>query len=55
MRKGIVVTVIVGLLVSLPTVCFAANDTGLKDLKGHWSEAQVTKAVKTGWVNGYPD
>ncbi len=55
MRKWLLSAVIIGLLVSLPAMCFAANDTGLKDLKGHWSEAQVTKAVKTGWVNGYPD
>ena len=55
MKKWVIGAVIAGLLISLPAVSFAANDTGLKDLKGHWSEAQVTKAVETGWVNGYPD
>lgn len=55
MRKWLLSAVIIGLLVSLPATCFASNDTSLKDLKGHWSEAQVTKAVKTGWINGYPD
>ena len=55
MRKWVIGAVIAGLLVSLPAVSFAAKDTGLKDLKGHWSEAQVMKAVETGWVNGYPD
>ena len=43
------------LLISIPFASMAADKEGLKDLNGHWSEGQVTKAVETGWVNGYPD
>ena len=48
MRKWLLSAVVIGLLVSLSVVSMAADNSGLKDLEGHWSEAQVTKAVKTG-------
>ena len=25
------------------------------DTVGHWAEAEISKAVRNGWVNGYPD
>ncbi len=55
MRKWLISIVIVGILTALPVACMAADNNVLKDMTGHWSEAQVAKAVKNGWINGYPD
>lgn len=55
LKKWIAGILCLAMLLSVPTVAMAAEKTQMKDLKGHWSEAQVTKAVETGWVNGYPD
>ena len=54
-KKCILGILCLTVLLAVPTICLAADHPQMKDLKGHWSEAQVKKAVDTGWVNGYPD
>ncbi|MBQ3389864.1 MAG: S-layer homology domain-containing protein [Firmicutes bacterium] len=54
-KRFFVMSLCMTLLISIPFVSMAADKEGLKDLNGHWSEGQVTRAVETGWVNGYLD
>ena len=32
-----------------------ADAAGLKDIQGHWAASEITKAVASGYVKGYPD
>jgi hypothetical protein len=32
-----------------------ASENTFTDISGHWAEANIIKAVKNGYVNGYPD
>ena len=44
----------VALIASMQFPVFAAQ-SDLSDVKGHWAEQSIEKAIANGWVNGYPD
>lgn len=52
MWKRLITTLLTAALL-LPTLAAAAPS--LPDIKGHWAEASIRKAVESGWVDGYPD
>lgn len=52
MWKRLLTTLLTAALL-LPTLAAAAPS--LPDIKGHWAEASIRKAVESGWVDGYPD
>jgi len=39
-------------LISIPTTVYGAN---FNDIRGHWAESYINKAVSAGFVKGYPD
>lgn len=52
MWKRLITTLLTAALL-LPTLAAAAPS--LPDIKGHWAEASIRKAVESGWVDGYPN
>ncbi|WP_282942998.1 S-layer homology domain-containing protein [Paenibacillus sp. RC67] len=55
MKAKIIITFLfIYSLASMPNVG-AANTGNLKDISGHWAEAQIKSAVVKGYVNGYQD
>lgn len=54
-RKFLSTILVIALVFTLaiPTTAFGA--TTLSDIKGHWAETYINKAVKQGIVTGYPD
>lgn len=39
-------------LISVPTTAYGAS---FSDIRGHWAESYINKAVSSGFVKGYPD
>lgn len=39
----------------LAPVSAAPAGTELSDIRGHWAQSEIQKAVDNGWVDGYPD
>ena len=39
----------------LPAAMAAPSESSFPDTQGHWAQEQVEAAVRSGWVNGYPD
>lgn len=54
MWKRLLTTLLTAALL-LPTLAAAALTPSLPDIKGHWAEASIRKAVESGWVDGYPN
>ena len=46
-------TLIAALL--LPTAAADSTDGSFSDIQGHWAQEQIEAAVRSCWVNGYPD
>jgi hypothetical protein len=55
MKKAFMsVLLAVALIANIRFPAFAAQNA-LFDVKGHWAEQSIEKAITDGWVNGYPD
>ena len=39
----------------LPAAAADSTDGSFSDIQGHWAQEQIEAAVRSGWVNGYPD
>ena len=39
----------------LPAAMAAPSESSFPDTQGHWAQEQIEAAVRSGWVNGYPD
>lgn len=46
---------VIALVLALTLCCGTVFGAGFSDIGGHWAEANITKAVESGFVNGYED
>lgn len=53
-KKAVALLLAAAMMVPLALAAPSAEGS-FSDVEDHWAQAEIEKAVATGWVDGYPD
>ncbi|HJB04075.1 MAG TPA: S-layer homology domain-containing protein, partial [Candidatus Evtepia excrementipullorum] len=53
-KKAVALLLAVAMMVPL-ALAAPSTEGSFSDVEDHWAQAEIEKAVATGWVDGYPD